>query len=129
MSALTGRNDGGCDDNCSKFVDGFDVDEVLASLSNLDKLEPYNPKNDMFTLVDASLDGLGFILFQKESKGRSSILQAGSTSLKQARVRWNISELELLAVKYMLNKCHFYTAYSRRQITIYSDCRGLSNIS
>ena len=27
MSALTGRNDGGCDDNCSEFVEGPDVDE------------------------------------------------------------------------------------------------------
>ena len=27
MSALTGRNDGGCDDNCSEFVDNPDIDE------------------------------------------------------------------------------------------------------
>ena len=27
MSALTGRNDGGCDDNCSEFIDGPYVDE------------------------------------------------------------------------------------------------------
>ena len=36
--------------------------------------------------------------------------KAGSTSLKHARVRWAIPKLEFLAVKYMLNKCHFYTA-------------------
>ena len=98
---------------------------VIASLSNLDKLEPFNPENYMYTLVDASLAGLRFILFQKDSKGRSSILQAGSTSLKHAQIRWNIPELELLAVKYMLNKCHFYTAWSSRPITIFSDCSGL----
>ena len=49
------------DDHQSEFV------KVIASPSNLDKLEPYNPQNDMFALVDASLAGLGFVLFQKDS--------------------------------------------------------------
>ena len=56
------------DDHQSEF------DKVIASLSNLDKLEPNDPQNNMFTLVYASLAGLGFILFQKDSKGRYSIL-------------------------------------------------------
>ena len=75
--------------------------------------------------MDASKLGLGFILMQKDSKGRSSILQAGSTSLKHAQVRWAIPELELLAVKYMLNKCSHYTLWAVKPITIYSDCSGL----
>ena len=35
------------------------------------------------------------------------------------------AELELLAVKYMLNKCNFYTAHSSKPIIIYSDCSGI----
>ena len=54
-----------------------------------------------------------------------SILQAGSTSLKHAQVRWNIPELKLPAVKYMLNKCNFYTAWTTKTIIIYSDYSGL----
>ena len=50
------------DDHQSEF------DKVITYLSNLDKLEPYDPLNDMFALVDTSLAGLGFVLFQKESK-------------------------------------------------------------
>ena len=84
--------------------------KIIQSLSNLEKLEPYDPNNHLYALFNASLMGLGFILFQKDSKGRSSILQAGYTSLKHAQVRWAIPGIELLAVKYMLNKCHFYTA-------------------
>ena len=76
-----------------------EFERVIASLSNLYKIEPFNPENEIYTLVDASLNSLGFILFQKDSKGRSSILQAGSTSLKHAQVRWSIPELKLLAVK------------------------------
>ena len=101
--------------------------KIIESLSNLEKLEPYNPENELFALVDASLMGLGFILFQKDINGRSSILQAGSTSLKHAQVRWAIPELELLAAKYMLNKCHFYMAWASKPIIIYSDCQGLKN--
>ena len=67
------------------------------------------------------------ILFQKDKNGRSSILQAGSTSLKHAQVRWAIPELELLAVKYMLNKCHFYMAWATKTIIVYSDCKGLKH--
>ena len=46
-------------------------------------------------------------------------------SLKHAQVRWAIPELELLACKFMLNKCHFYTAWASKPIIIYSDCQGL----
>ena len=51
-----------------------EFNKITQSLSSLEKLEPHDPDNDLFTLVDASLMGLGFILFQKDSKGRSSIL-------------------------------------------------------
>ena len=34
-------------------------------------------------------------------------------------------ELELLAVKYMLNKYNFYTAHSSKPIVVYSDCSGI----
>ena len=75
--------------------------------------------------MDASKLDLGFILMQKDSKGRSSILQAGSTSLKHAQVRWAIPELELLEVKYMLNKCSHFTLWEMKPITVYSNCSGL----
>ena len=84
-----------------------EFDKVRESLADLNKLEPFNTENELFALVDASLLGLGFVLFQKDSKGRTSLLQAGSTNLKHAKVRWAMPELELLAVKHMLNKCNF----------------------
>ena len=98
---------------------------MIKSLSDLDKLEPFDPQNELYALVDDRLCGLGFILFQKDKNGRLSILKAGSTSLKHAQVRWAIPELELLAVKYLLNKCHFYTAWATKTIIVYSDCKGL----
>ena len=46
-----------------------EFDKVIASLSNLDKLEPYHPDNKIYMLVDTSLAGLGFILFKKIARG------------------------------------------------------------
>ena len=50
-----------------------EFDKVIESLSNLDKLEPCDPKKDLYALFYARVCGLSFILFQKESKGRSRI--------------------------------------------------------
>ena len=46
-----------------------EFDKGIASLSNLDKLEPYNPQNNMFALVDASLAGLALYCFKKTARG------------------------------------------------------------
>ena len=104
-----------------------EFDKVKETLSDLNRLEPFNTDNELIALVDASLLGLGFVLFQKDSNGRTSLVQAGSTNLKHAQVRWSMPELELLAVKHMLNKCNFYTAHSTKPIIIYSDCSGLKH--
>ena len=77
-------------------------------------------------MTDASINGLGFVLFQKDTERKTSLVQVGSTCLKNAQVRWHPSELELLAVQYCLKKCHFYTAHSDNPIEILSDW-GLSS--
>ena len=103
----------------------LEYDRVMESYSNLEKLQPYKPGNRIFGLTDASYQGLGFILFQEDENKHVSILQVGSTCLKNAQVRWHPTELELLAMYYCLSKCEFYTLSSINPITIYSDCSGL----
>ena len=44
---------------------------------------------------------------------------------KNAQIRWNPTDLEALAIRFCLTKCHFYTAWTERTVTIYSDCTGL----
>ena len=78
-------------------------------------------------MTDMSLNGLGFILYQKDPKGHCSIIQVGLTCLKNTQARWHPAELELLAIQYCLKKCHFYTAYSDDVIEIQSDCSRLRN--
>ena len=57
-----------------------DFDQVIATLSNLDFPEPYKLDSEIFALVYASQTRLVFVLLQKDSNRRSSILQAGSTA-------------------------------------------------
>ena len=76
-------------------------------------------------MTNASLNGLGFILYQKDPKGHCSIIQVGSICLKITQARWHAAELELLKIQYCLKKCHFYTANSDDVIKIQSDCSRL----
>ena len=41
---------------------------IIGSLSNLDKLEPYNPDNDFYALFEASLNGLGLSYLKKTAR-------------------------------------------------------------
>ena len=86
-----------------------EFDNVISNLSKLEHLVQYKKGNKMVAMTDASMAGLGFILFQKDSAGQHSILQVGSTCLKHAHSRWHPAELELLTFQHYLKKCHFYT--------------------
>lgn len=100
---------------------------MVQYLTKLDYLQPFKQGNTLHTMTDASINGLGFIQFQKDSAGKASIVQVGSTALKNVQVRWHPSQLELLAIQYCLKKCHFYTAHSDNPVKILSDCRGLKD--
>ena len=68
---------------------------IIGNLSRLEFLYPYQQGNKICAMTDASLKGFCFILYQKDSKGHCSILQVGSTCLKNAQARWHSAELEL----------------------------------
>ena len=95
-----------------------EFDYVVQNLTKLENLQPFKQGNTLQVMTDASINGLGFILFQKDSKGKASIIQVGFTCLKNARVRWHPSQLELSAIQYCLKKCHFYTAHSDSLVEI-----------
>merc|ERR1712240_970431 len=104
-----------------------EFDHIIENLTKLEHLQPYKQGNTLHAMTDASVSGLGFILFQKDEDGKASIIQVGSTCLKNAQIRWHPSELELLAIQYCLKKCHFYTAHSDHPVEILSDCSGLKD--
>ena len=56
-----------------------EFDYVIQNLSKLEYLRPYQKGNKLLAMTDASLNGLGFILYQKDPEGHCSIIQVGST--------------------------------------------------
>ena len=104
-----------------------EFDYVIKNLSKLKFLYPYLKGNKLYAMTDASLSSLGFILYQKDPNSHCSIIQVGSTCLKNVQARWHPAELELLAFQYCLKKCHFYTAHSDDVIEIQSNCSRLRN--
>jgi len=60
--------------------------------------------------TDASRQGLGFILQQRDTNGTWRLIQAGSRSLTETESRYAIVELEMLAVAYATSKCHLFLA-------------------
>ena len=104
-----------------------EFDYIIQNLKKLEYLQPFKQGNTLHAMTDASINRLGFILFQKDSEGKTSLVQVGSTCLKNAQVRWHPSELELLAVQYCLKKCHFYTTHSDNPVEILFDCSGLKD--
>ena len=62
-----------------------EFDYVIQNLSKLEFLHPYQKGNKLYAMTDASLSGLGFILYQKDSEGYCSIIQVGSTCLKNTQ--------------------------------------------
>ena len=54
-------------------------DFVIENLSKPEFLHPYQQGNRLYAMTDASLVGLGFILYQKDSARHCSIIQVGST--------------------------------------------------
>ena len=75
-----------------------DFNYVIQNLLKLEFLYPYQKGNKLYAMTDASLRGLGFILYQKDPNGHCSIIQVGSTCLKNVQARRHPAELELLAI-------------------------------
>ena len=60
--------------------------------------------------TDASRNGLGFILQQQSTDRTWNLIQAGSRFLTDAKCRYAVIELEMLAVCWAILKCHLFLA-------------------
>ena len=77
----------------------FETPKKIAG--NLDFLSPYDEEINAVNInTDASLEGIGYVVYQKRKDGKRNITQMGSSSLKPNQTRWSTNELEALAVAY-----------------------------
>jgi len=79
------------------------------SLASAPTLQFFDPQKPTRLCTDASRQGLGFILQQKQDDNWV-LVQAGSRFLSDAESRYAIIELELLGVTWAITKCKIFLA-------------------
>ena len=77
---------------------------------------------------DASKEGgLAYLLLQVRKDGSKALIQCGSTSLTDAQSRYSITEIELLAVVWGMQKAAFYTK-GAPHVKVYSNHSALTSL-
>lgn len=80
--------------------------------------------------VDASQEGLGAVLFQKQGNGRLAVIGYGSRTLTPAEKNYHIhsGKLEFLALKWAISERFRDYLYHAQHFTVYSDNNPLTYI-
>ena len=99
-------------------------DNVKKCLSEPPVLANFDPKKETRLETDASrLHGLGFMLLQNHD-GQWKLVLCGSRFLADVETRYSMIELEALAIKYAMKKCHLYL-YGLPRFEVITDHRPL----
>lgn len=85
-------------------------------------------QKEFFVITDASKDGLGAVLTQKDEEGHEHPIIYSSRSLHGSEVNYGISKLELLAVVWAVQLYRPYLLGSPFTITIISDHSALNGL-
>lgn len=68
---------------------------------------------EFFLTTDASGNSLGYILGQKDNKGREKVISNGGRALRKAEKKWTVSEKECLAVLEGIKHNKVYLSHNR----------------
>ena len=93
-------------------------DEAMAAVKKIltsdAVVKPFQMGLPTELLTDASrLNGLGFVLLQRENDGGQRVIRCGSRSLQPAETRYATIELECLAILYAVKQCSHYLQGAR----------------
>ena len=84
-------------------------EQMREHLSRPPYLAHYDPARHTALYTDASrLNGIGFVLMQKQDDGQWRPVRAGSRFLSEAETRYAMIELELVAVAWAVKKCNLF---------------------
>jgi hypothetical protein len=110
-------------------------DEATSAFYKLKTLltsEPILTKPDFtkefFVVTDASIDGIGAILTQKDDEDREHPIVYSSRALQGSEKNYGVSKLELLAVVWALQLYRPYLLGSHFQVTVISDHSALNGL-
>jgi len=83
-------------------------------------------EKEFILITDASGDGIGAVLSQKDDKGREIVIAYASRSLQGAEIRYPITELECLAVIWGIK--HFHKYLVNRKFKVITDHAALKGL-
>ena len=96
---------------------------VQKSVQQIIKLSHFNRSNKLRIICDASHEGLGAILMQKNDKNEWELLSCASRYLSDYETRYSTNELELLAIVWAVE--HFRNYVYGVQFEVISDHKAL----
>lgn len=86
-----------------------DFEKVKTLLTSNLVVQHFDTNAPTELLTDASrLKGLGYALIQRSATGETQLIECGSRSLTPTESRYATIELELLAIAWAMEKCHYY---------------------
>jgi hypothetical protein len=86
-------------------------------------------EKEFMVITDASGNGLGAVLAQKDNSGKEYVVAYASRGLRGAEVNYPITELECLAVIWAIQHFHKYLIERKfKVITDHSALKGLMNV-
>jgi len=74
---------------------------------------------EYFLETDASIQGISYILGQRDDEGRKYVVSYGGRGLRQCERRWPVTQLECLALLTGIKEYHVYLA--GRPFSVYTD--------
>ena len=91
-------------------------------------LRNFNPNLETQVVTDASRDGIGFALLQKDRNDNQwHLVQCGSRALNGPESRYAVCEIEGLGVLYALQKCRHYLV-GMSKFTVVTDHKSLKGV-
>lgn len=83
-------------------------------------------EKEFILMTDASGEGLGAVLGQKDDEGKEYVVAYASRSLRGAEERYPITELECLAVIWGIQ--HFHKFLLEKKFIVYTDHAALKGL-
>ncbi len=88
----------------------------------------YDPDSPSTLITDASGEGLGYLLTQKQPDDTVGVMACGSRAASPTERRYAPIEMEALGVAYAVGKCEYYLRGNPHTTTVLTDHRPLEGI-
>ena len=88
----------------------------------------YDPRLPSTLITDASDEGLGFVLTQRQADNTVGVVTCGSRATSPTEQRYAPIELETLGVSYGVRKCEYYLRGNPHTTTVLTDHRPLEGL-